>query len=265
MSSTFGKGAPAGGQLSGVVPMYVAPEPLNPQAQAGLGVTRTDSPFGFAATVSAVPLQVTEFGPAGITYPVIFAGQDKTPLAVMSIRNDENLFVTAAGGFEPEAYIPAFVRRYPFVLANDTDTQRLVVCIDRAAAFLTQDGEIKLFEDGEPTEYTRNAIQFCQDFETERGRTESFVKRLKELDLFESRQATFTPQDADGKQGDPVQVADYFAVAETKVNALSPEVLVELRDTGALRQIYAHLDSLYIWDRLITRTLLRFPATEGVA
>ena len=99
----------------------------------------------------------------------------------------------------------------------------------------------------------------------ERGRTESFVKRLKDLDLFETRQATFTPQNPDGGAGEPVQVAEYFAVAETKVNALAPEVLVELRDTGALRQIYAHLDSLYIWDRLITRTVLRFPATEGTA
>ena len=265
MSSSFGKAAPAGGQISGAVPMYVAPEPLNPQTQAGLGVTRSDTPFAFAATASAVPLQVTEFGPASNTYPVIFAGGDKTPLAVMSIRNDENLFVTSAGGFEPEAYIPAFVRRYPFVLANDPDGERMVVCIDRAAAFLTQEGEIKLFENGEPSEYTRNAIKFCQDFEMERGRTESFVKRLKELDLFESREAMFTPQDAEGKPGEPVQVAEYFAVAETKLNALAPEVLVELRDSGALRQIYAHLDSLYIWDRLITRTLLRFPATEGTA
>ena len=265
MSSSFGNAAPVGGQLSGAVPMYVAPEPLNAQTQAGLGVTRTDTPFGFATTASAVPLQVTEFGPAGLSYPIILAGEEKTPLAVMSIRNDENLFVTAAGGFEPEAYIPAFVRRYPFVLANDSESQRLVVCIDRAATFLTPQGEIKLFENGEPTEYTRNAIQFCQDFETERQRTDSFVKRLKELDLFESRQATFTPQDADGKPGDPVQVAEYFAVAETKLNALSPEVLVELRNSGALRQVYAHLDSLYIWDRLITRTLLRFPTPEGTA
>ena len=265
MSSSFGPGPATGGQLSGVVPMYVSPEPLNAQQHAGLGVHRSDTPFRFAATVSAVPLQVTEFGPAGISYPIIFAGDEKTPLVVMSIRSDENLFVDAEGRFEPEAYIPAFVRRYPFVLANDPDGERMVVCIDKAATFLNAEGEIKLFEAGEPTEYTRNAIQFCQDFENERVRTESFVKRLKDLDLFETRQANFTPQNPDGSAGEPVQVAEYFAVAEAKVNALAPEVLVELRDTGALRQIYAHLDSIYIWDRLITRTVLRFPATEGTA
>ena len=265
MSSSFGAGPQAGGEISGAVPMYVSPEPLNAQQHAGLGVHRSDTPFRFAATVSAVPLQVTEFGPAGLSYPIIFAGDDKTPLAVMSIRANENLFVNTEGGFEPEAYIPAFVRRYPFVLANDSDGQRMVVCIDRAAAFLDTGGEIKLFEAGEPTEYTRNAIQFCQDFENERARTESFVKRLKDLDLFETRQAKFTPQNADGSTGEPVQVAEYFAVAETKINALAPEVVIELRDSGALRQIYAHLDSLYIWDRLITRTVLRFPATEGTA
>jgi hypothetical protein len=255
MSST----TEAPSQLSGSVVMYRTPEPLNVQSHGALGLVRRANPFDFARNATAVPIQVTEFGPAGLNYPLIFAGEDKTPLAVLGVRADENLFVTAEGVYEPEAYIPGFIRRYPFVLANDQAQGRLVVCLDRSASFVTPDGEIRLFENGEPSAYTREAIKFCEDFETERQRTDFFVGRLKALDLFETKQAFFTPRDETGASGEPVQIADYFAVSEAKVNALSPEVLAELRDSGALRQIYAHLDSLFGWDRLITRAMLRTP------
>lgn len=263
MSSTTSQPT-AGGALTGNVLMYSRPEPLNPEQHGRLGVVRSETPFGFAATANAVPVAVAEFGPASLSYPVIFAGEERLPLVVMSIRDNENLFVSADGRFEPEAYIPAFVRRYPFVLANDEGQKRLVVCIDTAAPFVKPEGEVRLFENGKPTEYTENAIQFCQDFETERNRTTNFVERLKQLDLFETKQAFFTPRNEQGQPGEPVQIAEYFAVSVEKLGALPAEVLVELRDTGALQQIYAHINSLLGWDKLIARTIVRAPV-EGNA
>ena len=200
--------APVEGQVSGDVLMYQKPEPLSFEAHGGLGMAPSDTPYGFASAAHAVPLQVTEFGPAALSYPVIFGGEAYAPLAVMSIRQNENLFVTPTGRFEPESYIPAFVRRYPFVLANDDAQARMIVCIDRDAAFLSPAGEIRLFENNEPTEYTRNAIKFCEDFEQERVRTEAFVKMLRDLDLFETKQATFTPRNDDGTTGDPVKISE---------------------------------------------------------
>lgn len=260
MSSTITTQTEAPGSLAGAVPMYVQPEPLTLEAHGALGIENSETPFGFAAEVTSAPVQVTEFGPASLSFPVIFAGEAKLPLAVMGIRDRENLFVGPDGRFDPNAYIPAFVRRYPFVLAEDDQQQRLVVCIDRQASFLKPNGPNPLFENGQPTEYTKNAIQFCQDFEQERQRTEQFVKRLRDLDLFETRTETFQPRDDKGvEMGEAVQIADYYAVSEEKLNKLAPEVLVELRDTGALRQIYAHLDSLFGWQRLVTRIALREP------
>ena len=80
-----------------------------------------------------VPLTVGEFPIAGIYYPIIFAGDRYQPLAVMGMRQGSNLFVGADGAFEVGAYIPAYIRRYPFVLANDQAREQLVVCIDRDA------------------------------------------------------------------------------------------------------------------------------------
>lgn len=247
------------GQLSGAVLLYVNPEPLSVEAHSKLGIWRNQSPYRFASTAAALPLQVTEFGPAALSYPIIFAGPEYQPLAVTSIRQDESLFIDAEGAYAPDAYVPAYVRRYPFVLANDTGGERLIVCIDRASESLTEGGEVALFENGEATEFTRNAIQFCSDYEMERQRTDAFVKTLRELDLFEEKKAFHTPINADLTQGEPVQIAEYFAVSEAKLNALPAEKIIELRNNGALQQIYAHLISLFNWDRLITKTLLKYP------
>jgi hypothetical protein len=85
-----------------------------------------------------VPLTVTEFAPAALTFPVIFAGDDRVPLAVMGLNTGENLFIGADGSIEPNVYIPAYIRRYPFVLANDDTQDRLIVCIDRGSDLLAE-------------------------------------------------------------------------------------------------------------------------------
>jgi hypothetical protein len=251
--------------LTGNVLFYEKPEPLNAQMHGGLGVNRTDKPYRFVATTNVVPLTVMEFVPAGLSYPVIFVGEAKTPLAVMGLRQGENLYVTADGDFRVDSYIPGFVRRYPFVFANDDQAQRMVLCVDRNAAFISETPDVPFFENGQPSAYTQNAMQFCNDFETERKRTENFVELIKGLDLLDVRESTFQPTNPDGSQPAPVKLADYFAVSEDKLRALPAKKLVELRDNGALALIYAHLNSLLNWDKLVALAMQRNAAEQPVA
>ncbi|QDH74704.1 SapC family protein [Brevundimonas sp. M20] len=250
--------------LSGNVLFYSQPEPLSVEAHGTLGVDAVAKPYAFAGSSNLVPLTVTEFAPAALSYPVIFAGESKQPVAVMGLRQGENLFVSDEGDFRPEAYIPAYVRRYPFVFANDDVQKRLILCVDRAASFISEGGQTPLFVDGQPSPYTQQAMEFCNNFEQERQRTDAFVKLLTDLDLFESKEAVFTPRNPDGTAGTPQKLAEYFAISEDKLKALSPEKLVELRDNGALGQIYAHLVSLLGWDRLIAMAFQK-AATQPAA
>lgn len=241
------------GQLSGNVLFYTNPEPLSREVHGTLGVSRVEKPFLFAAEGHVVPLTVAEFGLACMNYPIIFAGDQKQPLAVMGLNAGQNLFVKPDGTFEIGAYVPAYIRRYPFVLANDEQAERMVVCIERPAEIFKEEGaDMPLFtEEGELSEYTQNAIKFCEDFETERRRTEQFVQLLTDLDLFETKRALFTPIMPDGTPGQPQQLADYFGVSEEKLRALPQEKVFELHTSGALEKIYNHLSSLIGWDRLI--------------
>lgn len=251
--------------LTGNVLFYGQPEPLTVEKHAGLGVNPVDKPYGFVSQSNIVPLTVTEFAPASLSYPVVFVGTSRAPVAVMGLRNGENLFVDASGEFRGEAYIPAYVRRYPFVFANDDQAQRMILCIDRGAPFVAEGGQVPLFTDGKPSPYTQQAMDFCANFETERKRTEAFVKLVTDLDLFDVREANFTPRDDKGKPGQPVKLADYYAVSEEKLMKLPAEKLVELRDNGALGQIYAHITSLLGWDRLIAMAFQRAAKIETTA
>jgi hypothetical protein len=217
-----------------------------------------DAPFGFAAKGHAVPLTVGEFQLAAVTGPIIFVGDEKVPIAVMGLNANENMFLRADGNFEPGVYVPAYIRRYPFVFANDEAEGRMVLCIDRSAEFIVEGGDMPFFEaDGQPSTYTKNCIEFCNNFEVERQRTTSFTQLLKDLDLFEPKQASFTPANPDGTPGQPQTIADFFGVSEEKLAKLPAAKLAELRDNGALPQIYAHLLSLVGWDRLIALTMAK--------
>ncbi|WP_372706195.1 SapC family protein [Brevundimonas sp.] len=251
--------------LSGNVLFYGKPEPLSVEAHSGLGVDPVAKPYGFVAQSNIVPVMVTEFAPAALSYPVIFVGDNRQPVAVMGLRQGENLFVTDDGEFRAEAYIPAYIRRYPFVFANDDVQKRMILCVDRSASFIREGGETPLFVDGQPSPYTQQAMEFCNNFEQERQRTDAFVKLLGDLELLETREALFTPRNADGSSGQPQKIAEYFAVSEDKLKALSAKKLVELRDNGALGQIYAHLTSLLGWDRLIAIAFQRAAAEQPVA
>ena len=245
--------------VSGQVLLYTKPEPLNPEQHGKLGIKKVDAPFKMAAAQHLLPLTVTEFGLAALSYPIIFVGDSYQPVVVMGVREGDNLYFNAEGQLEPETYVPAYLRRLPFVFAADENNENFVLCVDRGNPQVVTGGDIPLFDGNEPSELTKNAMEFCREFETERRRTEEFVGILKDLDLFEVKEALFTPRNEDGSAAEPQKVAEYFGVSEEKLNALPDAKILELHKNGALSQIYGHLFSLLGWERLIIRALMRAP------
>ena len=257
---------PAQAILSGQVMFYAKPEPLDPVQHARLGMNRTDRPYSFAAHQHFVPLHVGEFGFAGVCYPVIFSGAEYTPIAVMGLTAGSNLFIQEDGLLRPGYYAPSFLRRYPFVGARDDASDRVIVCIDRASSlWIDGPADVNLFEGGEPSEFTKSCIEFCGRYDADRAVTDGFIKQLRDLDLFEPKQTTFTPQLPDGSPGEPQVVAEYSAVSRDKLNALPVEAIMGLRANGALQQIYAHLTSLHGWDKLLAETMAIAAAAQPVA
>ncbi len=246
-------------ELSGKVMLYKNPKPLSLEAHSKLGLKNIERPFGFVADSHVVPLTVQEFGIASSSLPIIFAPDKKTPLAVLGARAGLNSFVDEKGFWELDSYVPAFIRRYPFVFAADEGNQNFVVCIDEQADMIGENPDLPLFVDGKPSDYANNAMQFLQDFERQRRATEEWCDIINKFDLFEEKSVTFTPQGENGEAGEPIKIADYVAISEEKLNALDDAKFLELKNTGALAAIYAHLVSLLQWQKMVQRSLRTAP------
>lgn len=250
-------------ELTGSVPFFKNPEPLDPQRHGSLGLRRSDKPFAFASQAHVCPITVGEFGSASLEYPVIFIGETKTPVCVMGLRENESLFIEEDGSVDPDVYIPAFIRRYPFTFAEDKQSGNFIVCIDAGSDLVGENAETPFFENGQPTKYTQDAIEFLKNFEQQRRLTLQLIETLTEHDLFENKVVNFQPRNPDGSLRDPVKVAEYFAVSQEKLNQLPTETFMKLRDNGALTAIYVHAVSLLNWQKIINKALRKTQPVEG--
>ena len=251
--------------VSGNVMFYKKPTPLNKDTHAKFGVKPTDKPFEFMADQHFLPITAPEFGSAAASFPIIFAGEERTPLAVMGIRTNENLFVTD-GLYEQDFYMPAFARRYPFVLAGDKANDRFVVCVDEEAECVTNKGAAQMFFDkGETSSFTKEAFEFLQNFERDRQATDLVVAAFKKHDLFEQKEMNFQGQNADGTPADRQKIADYFAVTEERLKTLDAATVKEFVENGYMAVAHAHMISLGNWQRLVNMTLRRGAAAAASA
>ena len=254
--------APSQGNVSvtGNVMFYGNPQPLSKDKHKGYGVKQVEKPFSFMTKQHFMPMTAAEFTAAAASYPVVFAGDQRNPIAIMGIRTDENLFVND-GLFNGDFYLPAFARRYPFVLAGDKTTDRFVVCIDDDAECVTNKKPASTFFDGDDTsQFTKDAFQFLQNFERDRQTTAAMVERFKELDLFEPKDMHFQGQNADGSPAERQKIAAYFAVSTEKLAGLDEKTLSEFVTKGYMGAIYAHIVSLSNWQRLVNMTLRKATA-----
>jgi hypothetical protein len=251
--------------VTGNVMFYQNPQPLTKDKHEKFGVKQIDKPFEFMAGQHFLPLTAPEFGAAAASFPIIFAGEERSPLAVMGIRSGENLFVTE-GQFEQDFYMPAFARRYPFVLAGDKANDRFVVCVDESAECVTNKApQQKFFEDADTSAFTKEAFQFLQNFERDRQATEQMINTFKELDLFEQKEMNFQGQNADGSPAERQKIADYFAITEERLKKLPADKLKEFTENGYLAVAHAHMVSLGNWQRLVNMTLRRANTVEAAA
>ncbi|MCX8477532.1 MAG: SapC family protein [Sphingomonas sp.] len=218
-------------------------EPLSSQAHADFRIrVRDKAPF--LATQHAVPVTVEEFPLVQRFLPIVFSvGEDPVPLALMGLNEGVNTFFDEEGTLlEQNFYVPAYIRRYPYLLARlRQDADELSLCFDPSSDTIGafEEGE-KLFENGEPTETTKNILQFNEQFEQAGARTAMFMKDLKELGLLIDGEVTIQQEGHE----QPFVYRGFMMIDENKLNELRGDQLRKIVQNGMLPLIYAHLFSL---------------------
>lgn len=221
---------------------YNGLQPVSRQLHADWKVGPTDvGPL--LRNAHAIPVTVEEFGVAQRFFPIVFsAGDSPVPLALMGLNEGVNVFFGEGMTPPNNTYLPAYVRRYPFLLARlRPDSDELSLCFDPSAGTVGPDVEGEgLFDGDKPSEATNQLMQFCESFEQAGARTAAFVEELKRLDLLMDGEVSVQPQGAE----QPFIYRGFKMVDEKKLFDMRGDELRKLNQSGALPLIFAHLFSL---------------------
>jgi hypothetical protein len=222
---------------------YRGIEPLN-VSQHGQMRVRSTVDMGQIGSTHAIPLTVDEFALVQRHYPIVFSiGENSIPMALMGLNEGVNVFLDQGGRpHDLSIYIPAYIRRYPFLLARlRPDSDELSLCFDPAANAVGDfsDGEA-LFDGEKPSEATMAILQFCEQFEAAGQRTAAFMEDLNKSDLLMDGEVAIQP---DGFE-QPFVYRGFRMVDEEKLRELRGDELRKMNQNGMLPLIYAHLFSL---------------------
>lgn len=240
-SSPDGETTPAG-----LPPFYRDPRLLNSNTHGDWRLRSGDA--SFAAEAPYLPIVIGEFAAASCDYPIVFAAGDAQPVVVLGLER-RNLFVTD-GRWAPDGYVPAYVRRYPFGFIATVNPDGFALAIDAGSDRVAQSGDegAALFEEGEPSELTKQALDFCAAFGRDAELTALFATALRDKDLLIDRRADATLPDGRKLGLDGFQIVDAEKFAK-----LDDETILAWHRQGLLALVHFHLASLKRFSNLLNR------------
>lgn len=230
--------------------IYEKAVPVSKTKHRDLSV-KVDATFAFAKEINAAPITAVEFPVAAREYTIVFTGKGDSlaPAVILGVKAGENLFISNGSGFSSK-YVPAFLRRYPFVFASADKGENLTLCVDESFPGCNQDGQgERLFDtEGKQTIYLKNVLGFLKEYQKQHARTKVFCKKLEDLGLLETMQAVIDP--AGGKRA---RLSGFLAVNRAKLKALSAKQIEGLFKTDELELVYLHLQSLRNFEVLVEK------------
>lgn len=230
---------------AGLPLFYKNPVPLDAKVHAKLSLNKN---FGFAFTegVNAVPINLIEMPQICHFYPIAFSPDaNATPVAILGLRDKENLFLKK-DKWEANTYIPAYVRRYPFIFSEMPGGEQLTLCVDMDKAIVSEGGDQPFFAaEGKPTDLSQNALEFCKSYHAAAQATVEFSKALADSGLLVEREAQIN---VTGNRR--INFSGFRIIDERKLAEMPDKTFMEWRKKGWLPFIYAHLFSGAQWQRL---------------
>lgn len=221
--------------------LYERTVALNKTEHHDLKIEINDNHYDFARTTNAMPLSISEFADASRNYPVVFIQSEENQfhvVALMGLENASNLFVSADGSWDQNAYIPGFAKRYPFILGATADKSALAVYVDETYPGLGKTNGLAFFENGEESAYLKQLMEFLRVYQNEISLSQQFASRLYKMGLLEPRSITVT------QDGEEKVLSGFWVINDEKFDKLSDKLVLEMFRNGALSLIELHRASL---------------------
>lgn len=226
--------------------MFKQPIPLSADTHRDLRFS-PDQPFDFARETVMIPLTASELFKAAREMTIVFPVHGGLPQALVGFEAGSNAYINDTGHWVGR-YIPAHLRRYPFVLEEIPTTEperaetgrRFGLQVDITAPHLNALGGHRLFdEQGQPTDILNRIQQILMQLQGDFERTQAMVAEIASLNLLVEQHLKINLP-----AGEPT-VLSGFRLVDAKILAeLAAERIAALHSTGALAMIYAHMISL---------------------
>jgi hypothetical protein len=218
----------------------------------------------FCRSINALALSFSEFNAAARDYPIVFASADNganfSPVVVLGLGDEQNLFINDAGDWDRTTYLPAFVRRYPFCISKlyvDGEARsEKVVCV--ATDYLDKEGKPLFDENGESTSQWQAVERLLQEYENDLDRTAQMCEIFRKLELFSPFTFQIMQNDVAG-----LKLEGMYRIDDAKLKALKPTNHKALVTKDLMGKIYAHFHSLENFARLYTRAVARAQAAQA--
>ena len=223
--------------------LFQQPAPLEKQAHKNLKMKPFED-FSYAEHLHSALLAGSEFFAAGRSFPVVFVKNSQgkaVPIAVLSLNKTGH----ALGAKMEGVYVPAFIRRYPFIM----DSKNSVLYFDKdCRALQEEEGDALFNEDGEVSEYLNEILKFNKELDNHYKLTEEFVEALEEKELLEPYQGQLNINDQ------KVKLDQYLIINEQKLHScLSDEEIVSWFKKGWIAWSYAQISSLSAMGKVVQR------------
>ncbi len=228
--------------------MFQKVVPVNKERHASKKVKEITG-FEFASKFHIAYVTMQEFARAASIFPIVFLeDKDKDefrPVVLLGLNAGDNLFVDAKGKWQA-SYVPAIIRRYPFALTPSGQDGQYVVCIDEESSLVNDTEGAALFDEkGEPTQVIENVKRYLAELQQMDTLTRDFCKFLAENNMF-------TPLNMRVRDNEKVKnISGCYVINEERLNNISDERFLEIKNKRYLPALYAHLISLAQTERLV--------------
>jgi hypothetical protein len=234
---------------------FVDPRPVDKERHAK-AVILQDVGYGFAKTTNSIPVNAAEFVEAAKCYPIVFTNDEQPLPAVVVGLEKENYFIAKDGAWAPQQYVPAYVRKYPFVFTEIAEQKQFLLCVDEGSKHYAAKGKgVAFYDNDKPSALINQALEFCAAFHNHLLATREFCAALKEKGLLVAHQS-----DASLTNGRKIRLGGFQMLDEKKFNALPDATILEWKQKGWLPLVYFALASNSNWRRLADAASKREPA-----
>jgi hypothetical protein len=229
--------------------MFKKPKFLNKEEDKGLKLEALKN-YKHTRRLNFCSIAREEVVEASKDYPIFFIkeGEDIVPIAILGLKENENLFVNKQGEWVKEKYIPALARCYPFAISkNQLESKEVVVTVvyDSEYEGINNSGEAVFDSDSELTEYGKSIMDFIQrlfgDFEATKEVLKPLTPILKNVDA---------NVDVNGHK---FVLQGLYQIDTEKLNTLDDETLLAMLKSGIFSLVYAHLASMSNFGKLANR------------